>query len=57
MLHPSIESINPSVIIVERSAALSRQAADSPRECANTAASQAREEENSSPVCAAGWAY
>lgn len=57
MLHPSIESINSPVIIVERPAALSQQAADSLRESAIAAASQTREEERSSPVCAAGWAY
>ena len=57
MLHPSIESINSPVVIVERPAALSQQAAGSPRESAIAVASQTREEERSSPVCAAGWAY
>jgi hypothetical protein len=57
MLHPSIETSNPSVVIVERPAALSRQTADSLRESAIAASSQTREEERSSPVCAAGWAY
>ena len=57
MLHPSIETTNPSVVVVQRPAALSRQAADSLRESAIAASSQTREEERSSPVCAAGWAY
>jgi hypothetical protein len=58
MLHPSIESINSPVVIVERPAALSQQAAaGSLRESAIAVASQTREEERSSAVCAAGWAY
>jgi hypothetical protein len=57
MLHPSIEISNPSAIIVERPTAPSHQAADSLREAAIIASSQSREEERSSPVCAAGWAY
>ncbi len=57
MLHSSIESTNSPVIIVERPAALSQQAADSLRESATAASSRTREEERSSPVCAAGWAY
>jgi hypothetical protein len=57
MLHPSTEITNPSVVIVEQPAALSRQAADSLREPAIAASSQSHEEERSSPVCAAGWAY
>ena len=57
MLHPSIEITNPSAAIVERQAVLSRQAADRLRESASPVSSQAGEEERSSPVCAAGWAY
>jgi hypothetical protein len=57
MLHPSIESTSSPVVIVERPAAISRQAADSLRESAIAASPQTREEERSSPVCAAGWAY
>ncbi len=57
MLYPFVETSNPSVIIVERPAALSHQAADSLRESAAAVSSQTREEERSSPVCAAGWAY
>ena len=57
MLHPSIEITNPSVVIVERPAELSHQAAECLRESAVTAPSQSREEERSSPICAAGWAY
>ena len=57
MLHPSVETTNPSVVIVERPASLSHQAADSLRESAAALSSQTREEERSSPVCAAGWAY
>jgi hypothetical protein len=57
MLHPSIESTSSPVAIVERPAALSQQAADSPRESATAASTQTCEEEPSSPVCAAGWAY
>jgi hypothetical protein len=57
MLHPSIEITNPSAVTVEQSVALSHQAADSLRESAIAASSQSREEEPSSPVCAAGWAY
>jgi len=57
MLHPSIEISNPAVVIVERPAALSHQAADSLRESAAAVSSQTRGEERSSPVCAAGWAY
>ena len=57
MLHPSIEITNPSAVILERAAARSHQAADNLRESAITASSQSREEERSSPVCAAGWAY
>jgi hypothetical protein len=56
MLRPSIEITNPSAVIVERPAVLSHQVADSLRESA-IIASQPREEERSSPVCAAGWAY
>jgi hypothetical protein len=56
MLHSSIESANPAVVIVERPALLSQQTADSPRESA-VLSSRAGEEESSSPVCAAGWAY
>ena len=57
MLHPSIEITIPSAAIVEQPAALSHQAADSLKEPAIAASSQSREEERSSPVCAAGWAY
>jgi hypothetical protein len=57
MLHPSIEITNPPVAIVERPAAVSHQAADRLREYVRLASSQAGEEERSSPVCAAGWAY
>jgi len=57
MLHPSIESTNSPVVNVERPSALSQQAAGSPRESAIAVASQTREEERSSAVCAAGWAY
>jgi hypothetical protein len=56
MLHPSIEITNPSAV-VERPAAPSHQSVDSLRESAIVASSQSREEERSSPVCAAGWAY
>jgi len=57
MLYPSIETTNPSAVIVERPVALSHQAADSLRESAGPVSSQSREEERSSPICAAGWAY
>ncbi|HZF36059.1 MAG TPA: hypothetical protein VE914_19840 [Candidatus Angelobacter sp.] len=57
MLHPSIEITNPFAGIVERPAALAHQAADGLSESAVEASSQSREEERSSPVCAAGWAY
>jgi hypothetical protein len=57
MLHPSIEITSPPVAIVERQAAVSHQAADRLRESARLASSQPGEEERSSPVCAAGWAY
>jgi hypothetical protein len=57
MLHPSIEITNPSAAILERAAARSHQGTDNLREPAITASSQSCEEERSSPVCAAGWAY
>jgi len=57
MLHPSIEPTNSPVVIVERPAALSQQAAESLKESAIAPSPQTREEERSSPVCAAGWAY
>jgi hypothetical protein len=57
MLHLSVESTNSPVVIVERPPVFSQQAADSLRESGVTASSQTREEERSSPVCAAGWAY
>ncbi len=57
MFHPSVETTIPSVVIVERPAALSHQAAHSLRESAAAVSPQTREEEQSSPVCAAGWAY
>ena len=57
MLHPSIESTNSPVVIVERPSVLSQQAAASLRESGVTASAQTREEVRSSPVCAAGWAY
>jgi len=57
MLHPSIEITNPSAVIVERPTALSHQAVERLSESAVTALSQSREEERSSPICAAGWAY
>jgi len=57
MLHPSIEISNPPVAIVERPATLSHQAVDSLRESAVAVSSQTREEECSSPICAACWAY
>lgn len=57
MLHPSIEITNPFAGIVERPAALAHRAADGLSESAIEASSQSREEEGSSPVCAAGWAY
>jgi len=56
MLYPSIEITNPSAAI-EQQAALSDEAADRLRESASLASSQAGQEERSSPVCAAGWAY
>ena len=57
MLYPSIEITNPSAAIVDQQAALSHEAADRLRESASPASSQAGEEERSSLVCAAGWAY
>ncbi len=57
MLHPSIESTNSPVVVVERPAAPSRQAAESLKESAIAASLQTREEKCSLPVCAAGWAY
>lgn len=57
MLHPSIEIANPSVAIGESAVAPSYRATESLKESAMAAASQAGEEESSSPVCAAGWAY
>ena len=57
MLHPSIESTNSPVVIVEQASARSQQAAGSLRESAATASVRTRDEERSSPVCAAGWAY
>jgi hypothetical protein len=57
MLHPSIESTNSAIIIGERPSVLSQQAAENLRESGVTASSRTREEERSSPVCAAGWAY
>jgi hypothetical protein len=57
MLHPSIESTNSPIIIVERPSELSQRAAGSLRESTIAASSQTREEERSSAVCAAGWAY
>jgi hypothetical protein len=57
MLHPSIEITSPSPAIVERQSAVSHQAADRLMESVRLASLQAGEEERSSPVCAAGWAY
>jgi hypothetical protein len=57
MLYPIIESANPSVAIAESSAAFLQRQHDNLREVALPAAPQARDEEPSSPVCAARWAY
>jgi len=55
MLHPSIETTNPSV--AGSSAAFLQDQHDTSEELAVTAAPQAREEQRPSPVCAALWAY
>jgi hypothetical protein len=57
MLHPSIEIANPPAAIVEPAAAFSYRAPDSVKESVIAVSSQVAEEERSSPVCAAGWAY
>jgi len=57
MLYPANESANPPVAAAESLAALLRRQHDSLRESAVPAAPQARNEEPSSPVCAARWAY
>ena len=57
MLHPSIESANPPGVLVNVSTARPHQTSDNPKEPAAPVSSQVREEERSSPVCAALWAY
>jgi hypothetical protein len=57
MLHPSIESTNPSAAVAGSSAALLQSQHDTSKELALAAASQVREEERPSPICAARWAY
>jgi len=57
MLHPSTETANPSAAIAERPESLSYRPADSLKESALAVSSQAGEEERSSPICAACWAY
>lgn len=57
MLHPAIESTNPSAVVAESSAARFQDQHDTSRQSAVTAASQACEEERPSPICAARWAY
>jgi hypothetical protein len=57
MLHPSIDSPNPPVVLATAARALPHQPSDSLKDSAVAASPQAREEERSSPVCAALWAY
>ena len=57
MLHPSIESANPPVVLATATRKLPDQTPDSLKDSATPVSSQAREEERSSPVCAALWAY
>ena len=57
MLHPSIESANPHVVLANATRTLPDQTTDSLKDSAATVSPQAREEERSSPVCAALWAY
>ena len=57
MLHSAPGTAISPIAIAERPAALSHRAADSLKESAIAASPQAREEEHSSPICAACWAY
>jgi len=57
MLHPSIESANPHVVLANATRTLPDQTTDSLKASVATVSPQAREEERSSPVCAALWAY
>jgi hypothetical protein len=57
MLHPSIESANLPVVLATAARALPDQACDSARDSAVAVSPQVREEERSSPICAARWAY
>jgi hypothetical protein len=56
MLHPSIESANPPVVLASATRTLPDQTTDSLKDSV-AKSSQAREEERPSPVCAALWAY
>jgi len=58
MLHPSIESTNPSVVAaVESSALVAQPLSDSSREPATAPTPTREQDKRSSPVCAALWAY
>ena len=57
MLHPPVETANPSAVIAERPESLWHRPADSLKASALAMSSQAGEAERASPICAACWAY
>ena len=61
MFHPSIESANPPVVLATATRTLPDQTSDSLpdslKDSAVAVSPQLREENRSSPVCAALWAY
>ena len=57
MLCSSIESANPSVVLATATRTLPDPRTDSVKDSAAAVSPQQREEERSSPVCAALWAY